>query len=103
MDTKFKYDPYNFSNREITHSDILNILSKHNIQDYKIQDLSLFQQAFIHTSYCHMKDYEEYEKPENCLPLFNKSYETLEFLGDSILGSVITNYLYQRFVVHHNQ
>ena len=35
MDSKFKSDPYNFSNREITHSDILNILSKLNIQDYK--------------------------------------------------------------------
>ena len=32
----------------------------------------------------------EYTKPDNCLPLYNKSYETLEFLGDSILGSVIT-------------
>ena len=103
MDTKFKSDPYNFSNREITHSDILNILSKLNIQDYTIQDLSIFQQAFVHTSYCHMKDYEEYTQPNNCLSLYNKSYETLEFLGDSILGSVITNYLYQRFVNNHNQ
>ena len=103
METKFKSDPYNFSNREITHADILNILSTLNIQDYTIQDLSLFQQAFIHTSYCHMKDYEEYKKPDNCLSLFNKSYETLEFLGDSILGSVITNYLYHRFVINHNQ
>ncbi len=103
MDTKFKSDPYNFSNRKITHSDILNILSTLNIQDYTIQDLSIFQQAFVHTSYCHMKDYEEYEKPDDCLSLFKKSYETLEFLGDSILGSVITNYLYHRYVINHNQ
>tara|TARA_B100001093_G_scaffold519057_1_gene606231 strand:- start:930 stop:1571 length:642 start_codon:yes stop_codon:yes gene_type:complete len=50
-----------------------------------------------------MKDYEEYTQPENCLSLYNKSYETIEFLGDSILGSVVSNYLYQRFVVNHGQ
>ena len=103
MDTKFKSDPYNSSNLEITPLDVLNILSNHNIQNYTIRNLSLFQQAFIHTSYCHMKDYEEYKKPDNCLELYNKSYETLEFLGDSFLGCVVTNYLYNRYVNFHNQ
>ncbi len=103
MENKFKSNPYNSFNCEITSSDILNILSTLNIQNYTIQNLSLFQQAFIHTSYCHMKDYEEYTQPENCLSLYNKSYETIEFLGDSILGSVVSNYLYQRFVVNHGQ
>ena len=81
----------------------MNILLSLNIQDYKIKDLTLFQQAFVHTSYCEMKDYEEYKKPKDCLPLFKKSYETLEFLGDSFLGCVVTNYLYNRYVDKHNK
>ena len=50
-----------------------------------------------------MKDYEEYEKPDNCLNLYEKPYETIEFLGDSILGSIVTKYLYHRFVDYHDQ
>lgn len=101
MDTKFKSDPYNNVNKLINSDEFLNILNKHNIQDYNIKDLSLFQQAFIHSSYCEMKEYEEYIKPENCLPLFKDSYEKLEFLGDALLGSVVSNYLYSRFVNVH--
>ena len=96
MDTKFKSDPYNPINKLITSDEVLNILEKLNIQDYEIKDLSLFQKAFVHSSYCEMKDYEEYKKPENCLPLFKESYETLEFLGDSFLGCIVSNYLYSR-------
>ena len=103
MDTKFKSDPYNYSNKEISSLDVLNILKTLNIQDYKIKNLSLFQKAFIHTSYCEMKDYTEYTKPNNCLPLFKESYETLEFLGDSLLGCTVTNYLYHRFVYKHRK
>ena len=50
-----------------------------------------------------MKDYAEYKKPDNCISLFDKSYETLEFLGDSFLGCIITKYLYNRYVNSHNK
>lgn len=103
MDTKFKSDPYNPHNKLITSDEVLNILYKHNIQDYKIKDLSLFQKAFIHSSYCEMKDYEEYTKPNECLSLFKESYETLEFLGDSFLGCIVCNYLYSRYVTGHSK
>lgn len=103
METKFKSNPYNFSNVKITKDDILNILRKLNIQDYTINDLSLFQQSFVHDSYCKNIIHAEYDKPDNCLELFDKSYQTLEFLGDSLLGSVIAQYLYNRFVNYHNQ
>lgn len=101
MDNKFKSDPYNNINKLITSDEVLNILNKLNIQDYKIKDLSLFQKAFVHSSYCEMKDYEEYIKPEDCLSLFKDSYETLEFLGDSFLGCIVSNYLYSRYVNEH--
>ena len=102
METKFKADPYNFSNFLIQENDILNIMKSLNIQDFKINNLSFYQQAFVHKSYTELKDYEEYEQPNNCLPLCKLSYETMEFLGDSFLGNIIANYLYQRYVNYFN-
>ena len=62
MSSKFKSNPYNPNNRYITSEDVLNIFSKVNIKDIKIKELSLYQTAFNHKSYCQMKDYEEYER-----------------------------------------
>lgn len=103
MDNKFKSNPYNSLNTLISENDILNILNDHNIQGYKINNLSLFQQAFVHTSYCKLKEYEGYENTNKSIKLFDKSYETLEFLGDSLLGSCVTRYLYNRYVNKHNK
>ena len=97
-DSKFKSDPYNFSNFLIQENDILNIMKSLNIQDFKINNLSFYQQAFVHKSYTKLKDYEEFKKPDNCLPLFDLSYETIEFLGDSLLGTTIAKYLYKRYI-----
>ena len=66
----------------INKKQVQEILSKCEIE-YPIDNLDLYQRAFIHKSYCEMKDYEEYDNPDNCLELFKISYETLEFIGDS--------------------
>ena len=102
-ENKFKADPYNPNNKLITKNDILNIMKSLNIQDLTISNLDLYQRAFIHKSYCEMKDYEGYNKPDNCFDLFKISYETLEFIGDSFLGNVIANYLYKRYFIGHSQ
>ena len=103
-DTKFKANPYNFNNNLISSNDITNIMNSLNINDFKPNNLDLYQTSFIHKSYCKLKDYEEYEYPgAPCLPLQEKSYETMEFLGDAILGSVVSSYLYQRFCNIHKQ
>ena len=102
-ENKFKADPYNPNNKLITSNDIINIMKSLNIHDLTISNLDLYQRAFIHKSYCEMKDYEEYKKPNNCLELFQISYETLEFIGDSFLGNIIANYLYQRYFIGHSQ
>src|SRR6056300_84126 len=47
--------------------------------------LDLYQKAFTHKSA--LKEYEE----------LTGSFETLEFIGDSVLGFVITKYLYDRY------
>ena len=94
---KFKSDPYNSSNCYIQASDVLNVMKSLGLS-CEINDLSVYQKAFVHKSYTELKDYEEYENTQNCIPLFKESYETMEFLGDSLLGSVVSTYLYERYV-----
>jgi|TARA_B110000259_G_scaffold85497_1_gene99688 ribonuclease-3 len=51
----------------------------------KIKNLDLYQKAFTHKSAL-----KEYEK-------LNESFETLEFIGDSVLGFVITKFLFDQY------
>lgn len=51
----------------------------------KIKNLSLYQKAFTHKSA--LKEHEH----------LTESFETLEFIGDSVLGFVITKYLFDRY------
>src|SRR5210317_198533 len=51
----------------------------------KIKNLSLYQRAFTHKSA--LKEYEQ----------FTESFETLEFMGDSVLGFVITKFLFDQY------
>mgnify|MGYP005988988757 CR=1 FL=1 len=51
----------------------------------KIKNLDLYQKAFTHKSA--LKEYER----------FAESFETLEFIGDSVLGFVITKFLFDRY------
>ena len=100
---RFKSNPYNPSNIFIQESDIINIMNTLNINDFTITDISNYQRAFIHKSYCSMKDYEEYVRPSKCLPLFEMSYETYEFVGDAFLEKTICYYLFERYATHFNQ
>ena len=103
-ETKFKNNPYHFTNRHIDESDVVNIMKSLNINNFKLNNLDFYKTAFIHKSYCKLKDYEEYEYPgAPCMPLQDTSYETMEFLGDAILGSVVSAYLYRRFYEIHKQ
>lgn len=49
--------------------------------DIKPNNIELYEQAFLHTSYCYEHEISE-------------SYERLEFLGDAILDLAISDYLY---------
>jgi len=51
----------------------------------KIKNLDLYQKAFTHKSA--LKEYEN----------MNESFETLEFIGDSVLGFVITKFLFDQY------
>ena len=102
LNTKFKSNPYNSNNFLISFDDVMNIMKQNIHNDFKINNLSFYQTAFIHKSYCFMKDYEEYQNDIQALDLQKESYEKMEFLGDSLLNSVISQYLYERYVNYHD-
>ncbi len=61
---------------------IKNFLKRENI---KFNKIDLYKKAFTHSSYSN-------ESKNN-----DESYERLEFLGDSILGKIVAEYLYKNF------
>ena len=101
------YYLYNASNIYIDNEIINNILKAHNINQ-TINNLKIWQKAFVHKSYSKNtkrkknEKYLDYNSDENellegIIPLQEESNETLEWLGDSILQSIVAVYLYKRF------
>lgn len=100
-DGKLFFNPYNPNNIEIDEEIIKRILLPHLGYTYKIHNIELFKRAFIHRSYCKIKNDDNNiiiaNRPRNCLPLRSKSNERLEFLGDGVLELITKYYLYTRF------
>jgi ribonuclease-3 len=102
MDQPSVYNPYNSKNRLFTKQDIQAILTN---TKYSINHVDIFQTAMVHSSYVKRSEYtsptgelvELTTRPENCLELFDQSYERLEHLGDSVLGVVVSSYLEKRY------
>ena len=67
------------------------------INNFIINDITLYQTSFVHNSYTKYLTYKDFDNDNNDLDLQNKSYEVMEFLGDSILESSVCTYLYKRF------
>ena len=64
---------------------IIDRLNIENLVGTKISNIDLYQKAFTHKSI--LKENEN----------LDGSFETLEFIGDSVLGFVITKYLFDRY------
>lgn len=97
------FDPYNPLNQLITVDQIQTILKTYGI-DTPIHNFELYKRAFVHKSYLRRPDAENAQnniviapKPENCLGLFTKSNERLEFVGDGVLECITKYVLYRRF------
>lgn len=100
------FDPYNSLNKLIEKEDVEAILRTYGIND-PIHNIELYRRAFIHKSYIKRPiststDGESniiiVPKPDDCIPLFSKSNERLEYLGDGLLECVTKYYLYCRFL-----
>ena len=96
-------DPYNPLNKEIQKEDVERILRAYGI-NVPINNLRLYQRAFVNDSYIRRPDLENASKniiivpkPDNCLPLYTLSNQRLEFVGDGALECVAKWTLYQRF------
>jgi len=93
--------PYNTNNILLSENDLKTFFNKNGLNDIAYNNINLYRNAFIHKSYCTMKNADfasgNINCPENCIPLQDMSYERLEFLGDAILNMVVANYLYFRF------
>ena len=97
------FDPYNPLNKEIPADDIQQFLKKYGIYA-KINNFQLYKRAFIHRSYIRRPELENQQnnitiatRPDDCLDLYTKSNERLEFIGDGVLECVTKLYLYKRF------
>ena len=103
----------NEKNKLITYEFINNLLEKFNIKT-KIKNLELFQESMIHISYLirdenfyknnktkpyqiQSNDIDPIDNISNALPLREKSYERLEFLGDGVAHLVFAEYLFIRY------
>ena len=97
-------NPWNSRNKIMSSKDVHSVLSRYGIKkSYK--NISLFQQACVHTSYKDKSD--EWakqsepmillEKPNNCLPLQQGDNEELEHVGDGLLSGIVADYLKQRY------
>ena len=97
------FDPYNPLNKVITVDEIQNILKKYDV-NVEINNYNLYKRAFVHRSYIKRPNIENQQnnivivpQPEGCLPLYTKSNERLEFVGDGVLECITKYYLYRRF------
>ena len=97
------FDPYNPLNKLITENEIQSILKNYGINT-PIHNINLYKRAFIHRSYMKRPNLENMQnnitivkQPEDCLPLYTKSNERLEFVGDGVLECITKYYLYRRF------
>jgi len=93
--------PYNNKNILLMEYDLVDLFKNNGLEKIKFKNINLYRTAFVHKSYCTMKninfDKSNTNCPDDCLPLQDMSYERLEFLGDSLLGMIVANYLYSRF------
>ena len=97
------FDPYNPLNKMILTEDIQQLLKTYGV-NVPIHNYTLYKRAFIHRSYIKRPFIENEQnsifivpQPNDCLPLYTKSNERLEFVGDGVLECITKYYLYRRF------
>ena len=96
--------PYNINNKLIKDVDLKEMMNNYNIK-LEVINIEIYRQALTHKSYIkkefYSKNNTELEKAKlemgNVLELRDDSNERLEFLGDTVIKSVIAEYLFERY------
>lgn len=96
--------PYNPNNKLIKDVDLKEMMNNYDIK-LEVINIELYRKALTHKSYIkkefYNKNITELEKAKqelgNVLELRNESNERLEFLGDTVIKSVIAEYLFERY------
>lgn len=92
----------NIKNKLVTASFIEALVNKYAKPKVTVKDLTLFQKAFIHKDLCSERNGLNDDLDEECV-LSSKfvtdlsSNERLEFLGDSVMGFVVAEYLFDKY------
>jgi ribonuclease-3 len=90
---------FNSRNRLIQLQDAVGMIKRYT-PDVRTEDvdLQLYRQALTHRSYCSRSTKNANARcPSGCVPLQERSYERLEFLGDSVLNLAVSSYLFERY------
>lgn len=106
LDPTLQELPYNEMNKIISKEDIKAIFQANGLEANP-ENTELYQTATVHRSYCTRKN-ENFltgnkECPPGCIPLQEESYERLEFLGDTVIATIIGNYAFDRFPERENE
>ena len=80
---------HDFSKPHVTRAEIQSLLN-----GIKIKNVSYYQRALVHKSI--HKAVKRYNKPD-IQEYLQEHNERMEFLGDSVLSLIITNYLYNKY------
>jgi dsRNA-specific ribonuclease len=98
----------NLKNKLISRKDIRNILmtADKDLKDVQINNIECYQIAFVHKSYCykseekseHLDGYSDNFQMKDILPAY-ESWERMEFIGDSVIDTIVKEYFYDRFEV----
>ena len=88
------FDPYNSLNKEITQIEVENIIARYGIS-LPISNFNLYRRSFVHRSYTKRPTLENIQnnieivpKPDDCIALYTKSNERLEFIGIGDINSI---------------
>lgn len=85
----------NLNNVLIQKQDIEQILSQHGL-NYTINNLAIWQKAFVHPTYLIDNDNPEPHVP-GAVPLQPESFERLEYIGDAMLNAATAHYVFNRY------
>ena len=98
--------PYNEANCIMEVKDVEDIFHLYGL-NIKPFHIDIYRTAMVHCSYCTRKN-ETYidgnvNCPSNCIPLQETSNQLLEFLGDTVISTIVGKYLYDRYHTRENE